>query len=130
MFMNLRKALLCASLLTPTAVWLGEGTAVAAVIVNGASGGSGLSADTASNASSPQWTTLGPIVIGEGSDADFAAGTNVTLVLNAPVGFEFNPAVVPDASFTAGKDITAADVAMTSSTTLTVTLTVSGTNSP
>ena len=106
---------------------MGASKASGAVSVSGATGGSSLSADTAANASSPAWTTLGAITITEGANSDFAAGSNVTLVLNAPAGFQFNTAVIPNVSFTAGKDISSAAVAMTDATTLTLTLTVSNT---
>src|SRR4051794_29108175 len=58
-----------------------------AISVTGATGGGAISADTAANAASPAWTSLGPITIGEGGMGEFAAGTNVTLVLKAPAGF-------------------------------------------
>ena len=106
---------------------MGASTASGAVTVSGAIGGSSLSADTAANAPSPAWTTLGAITIAEGANSDFAAGSDVTLVLKAPAGFEFNTAVSPGVSFTAGKDISSAAVAMTDATTLTLTLTVSST---
>jgi hypothetical protein len=99
----------------------------ATVTITGATGGSSLSADTAASASVPAWATLGPITIAEGANADFGAGTNVTVLLKAPSGFVFNTAVTPDITYTASKDITAAAVAVTDSTTLTLTLTVSNT---
>src|ERR1700746_455628 len=50
----------------------------ATVTVTAATGGATISADTAANAASPAWTSLGPIVIAEGAAADFGAGTNIT----------------------------------------------------
>jgi len=97
------------------------------VSITAATGGSGVSADTAANAPSPAWTTLGPITITEGTNADFSTGTNVTLILSVPSGFQFNTAVTPDTTFTAGQDITSASVSAISSTNLTVTLTVAAT---
>src|SRR4029077_10802736 len=53
-----------------------------------------------------------------------------TLVLRAPAGFEFDTsAPLPNVTFTAGGDITSATVAITNSTTIVVTLTLSGTGS-
>src|SRR5207247_7812837 len=99
------------------------------VIVTPASGGTTLSADKAADAASPQYTTLGNIAIAESGSAkgDFATGTNKTLILTAPSGWAFNPGA-GSVSFTSGKDITAASVAVTS-TTITVTLSVGGTAS-
>ncbi len=96
---------LLATLLVCALALMGVSKASAAVTVTGATGGSAISADTTGNA----WTTLGAITIAEGANGDFAAGTSVTLVLNAPAGFEFNTAVIPDVSFTAGNDISSAD---------------------
>src|SRR5205823_7482065 len=94
-----------------------------------ASGGTNLSADKAANAASPQYTTLGNIVLTEsgGNKADFATGSNKTLILTAPSGWTFNPSA-GSVSFATGKDITAASIAVTS-TTATVTLSVGGTAS-
>src|SRR5262245_15575883 len=67
--------------------------AFSAVTITPASNGSNISADKAANATSPAWTTLGAITIDEGSNGNknnFGAGTDVTLVLKAPLGFEFN----------------------------------------
>src|SRR5439155_12066127 len=79
------------------------------------------------NATSPAWTALGPIVIREGNRSDFSSGANLTLVLKAPAGFEFNASAPPNITFTSGADISAASVAISNSTTITVTLTVGGT---
>jgi hypothetical protein len=100
--------------------------AIATVSVTPAAAGGSISADTASNALSPAWTSLGPIVIAEGVTNDLAVGTNVTLALKAPAGFQFNTAVTPSVTFTNGRDITSASVAVTDSSTITVTLTVAG----
>src|SRR5262245_39159463 len=80
--------------------------------VTPASGGSNIAADSAGNGSSPAWTTLGPIAITEKKKGDFNTGNNVTLVLQAPAGFEFNTAVSPDVSFTSGRDISSATAAV------------------
>jgi rhamnogalacturonyl hydrolase YesR len=103
-------------------------SAFATVTITNATGGSTISADTASNAPSPAWTTLGAITITEGVTNDFINGTGVSLILKAPAGFQFNTAVTPNVTFTAGKNITSASAVMTDATNLTVTLTVSGTN--
>ena len=103
------------------------GSAFATVTLTGASGGGNISADTASNAPAPAWTTLGAITIAEGASTDFTNGTSVTLILRAPAGFQFNTAVTPNITFTGNKNIQSASVAMTDSSNITVMLTVSGT---
>src|SRR5207247_4445057 len=70
---------------------------------------------------------LGPIVIREGNKFDFSSGANLTFVLKAPAGFEFNTSAPPNITFASGADISAASVAISNSTTITVTLTVGGT---
>ena len=73
-------------------VWatlLGTG-AYAAVTITSATGGVNILADKAANATSPAWTSLGPIIIREGNKFDFGSGANLTLVLKAPGGFEFD----------------------------------------
>lgn len=101
--------------------------AYAAALVTPATGGTNISADSAADAPSPAWTTLGNIVITEGANADFAgAQTNKTLILTAPTGFRFNSGV-GSATYTTGGNITAASISVTSST-ATVTFSVSLTN--
>jgi len=104
----------------------GTNKSFAAVTLTGASGGSAISADTAANALAPAWTTLGAITIREGANGDFTQGTNITLVLRAPAGFEFNTAVTPYITFAAGRNISSASITPTDNTNLTITLTVSG----
>src|SRR5258705_8772305 len=99
----------------------------APVAVTGAGGGSVFPADPAATGGSGVWTTLGAITIAEGSKADIGAGTGITLILKAPAGFEFNTSSTPSISFTAGLDITGAGIEVTDSSTLTITLTNSGT---
>ncbi len=109
----------------------GVSSVFATVTITGAAGGGTISADTASNAPSPAWTTLGPITITEGVTNDFTKGTGVTLILKVPAGFQFNTAVTPDVTFTGSKNvtnITSASAVMTDTTNITITLTVSGTN--
>jgi rhamnogalacturonyl hydrolase YesR len=118
----LTRLILVAGLFLATA-----GSGFATVTLTGASGGGSVSADTASNAPAPAWTSLGAITITEGASTDFTNGTGVTLVLKTPAGFQFNTAVIPSVTFTAGKNITSASIAMTDASTMTVTLTVSGT---
>ena len=99
------------------------------VSVTAASGGANVSADKALNGAVPAFTTLGNIVIAEPVNpfkADFATGTNKTLILSAPVGWRFN-AGVGSVSFASGNNITAASISVATSN-LTVTLTVSGSN--
>ncbi len=109
-------------------MWAAAEQSFAAVSVTAASGGGSISADRARNAVSPAWTSLGGITIAEtGSNrGDIGGGT---LVFRAPAGFEFNLAQTPGVSFTAGRNITNATVAVTDSNTVTVTLQVSGTTS-
>jgi hypothetical protein len=99
----------------------------AAVRITPASGGTALLSDYAANSVSPVWTTLGPITIQERKKSDIGAGAGLTLVLKAPAGFEFNPAVNPNVSFTNGRDISAASASVVNSTTLRITFSVSGT---
>ena len=61
--------------------------ALATVTITTASGGTTISADKAANATSPAYSTLGNIVITEGANADFSAGTAVTFTINAPTGW-------------------------------------------
>jgi hypothetical protein len=96
--------------------------AEATVIITPASGGGAISADTAANGHAPAWTTLGPITIAEGKKQDFGHKVkNDTLVLKVPAGFEFNTASTPSISFASGADVTSASVAISDSTTLTIT---------
>jgi len=72
------------------------------------------------------YQTLGDIIITEGANGDFTAGTNVTLILTAPTNFSFN-AGVGNVTFSASKNITAASIVVTSSI-ITITYSSSGTN--
>jgi hypothetical protein len=70
---------------------------------------------------------LGDVVINENSNASngaFAVGTNVTLTLNAPAGFQFNTGALVTVSYTLSRDITAATVVVNSASLITVTYTV------
>src|ERR1043165_1989909 len=128
MLLTLRRQAFTSLILVFAFVLAGAGEALANVTVTPASGGSSLSADTAANAASPAWTTLGTITIAEGANGDVSAGANDTLILKAPAVFQFNTAVTPNVSFTAGRNITNAAVAVTDSATLTLTLGVANTN--
>jgi len=98
----------------------------AAVVITPASGGGAISANSAANGSSPAWTTLGPITIAEGKKQDFGnKAANATLILKAPDGFEFNTALAPSLSFVHNRDLTAASVALTDASTLTITYSTS-----
>ncbi|MBA4149260.1 MAG: VCBS repeat-containing protein [Verrucomicrobia bacterium] len=115
-------------LLGALVIAVASSTASASVRITPASGGDAISADTAANAISPAWTTLGPITIFEksrGHRSRFKTGTNVTLVLKAPVGFEFNKNVVPSISFASKADIKSASVSL-DATKVTVKMTVGG----
>jgi hypothetical protein len=106
------------------AALVGVAANVSALTITPATGGS-ISADKAANSSTAAWTTLGSITITEAVKTEFGTGTNKTLVLKAPAGFQFNSPGAPVVSFTSKKDITAATVAITSNL-ITVTLTVKG----
>ncbi|MDB6028590.1 MAG: regulator of chromosome condensation, partial [Verrucomicrobiales bacterium] len=96
------------------------------VRITPASGGNNILADVAGDSVSPAWTTLGPISIVERKKGDILAGNNVTLILTAPKGFEFNTAVAPNVSYTANRDISAAVATVVNPLTLRVTFTVTG----
>ena len=80
------------SILVAGLPWLFTPQAFASVTVTAATGGTGLSADLATNGAAPAFTTLGSIVITEPTNpkGDFAIGTNVTLIVTAPPGWRFN----------------------------------------
>lgn len=68
----------------------------AAVTVTAGTNGTNISADKASNATSPAYTTLGNIIIDENATADFPASqTNRTFILTAPTNWMFNTGAVP-----------------------------------
>jgi hypothetical protein len=103
-------------------------SASATVAVTTGSGGTHISADKTANATSPAYTTLGNIVISEGTNSDFA--TSVTqLVLNAPTGWTFNTsgvtATVTDGP--CGQNVMVGTITYTT-TTITLPLTISQTN--
>jgi len=58
--------------------------------------------------------------------AEGRPGANLTLIFKAPAGFEFNTSAPPNITFTSGADISAASVAISNATTITVTLSVGG----
>ncbi|MDB6125628.1 MAG: hypothetical protein JWQ71_4621 [Pedosphaera sp.] len=101
----------------------------AAVTVTPASGGASLSADKAADALVAGWTTLGPITITEPASGtnNFSTGTNLTLILKCPAGYEFNTSVTPGISFTAARDLTTAAIAVNDPNTITITFTVGST---
>jgi hypothetical protein len=108
---------------TLTAAVIYEAGAPGDVSITSASGGTNLSVDKAANAASPSFTTLGNIVVAETGNTKqaFAASqTNKTLILTTPTNWAFNPGV-GSVSFTGNNDITAASIAV-ASTTITVTL--------
>ena len=93
------------------------------VLVTAANNGTNLSADKAVNSTSgAAYTSLSNIVIAEQNNNDMAANQNgVTLILTAPINWRFR-AGSGTVSYTAGRDITAASIAVTAST-ITVTFT-------
>ncbi|MBK8363855.1 MAG: hypothetical protein IPL24_09260 [Bacteroidetes bacterium] len=96
------------------------------VTITRATGGS-ISADKAANAISPTYTTLGNVRLTEGATSDFAAGTNLTLTLNAPTGWNFNPAANITVTATASRNITSPIILSKTSTIITVQFNVTGT---
>ena len=104
----------------------GSRDAAAVVTLTPASGGTGLSADTAGNATTPAWTSLGAITITEGLAADIAVGAGDTLILTAPAGFEFNTAQVPDVTGITA-DLTSLAMSYPTSTTMQLLYTSAGT---
>src|SRR5690348_11910061 len=86
------------------------------VIITSPTGGSNISADKALNSTNgAAFTALGNIVLTEGASGDFGAGNGQTLILTPPTGWQFNPGV-GSVSFTSGRNITAASIAVTNST--------------
>jgi len=99
----------------------------AQVATTAATGGTTICSSTAhTGGTAPAFTTLGNIVLTETANSDFALGSD-QLKLTAPAGWQFNVAGTPTATFTAGRDITAAGVTVTSSTVLTITVNVAST---
>jgi Chitobiase/beta-hexosaminidase C-terminal domain/PASTA domain len=98
----------------------------AAITVTPASNGTGISVDTAADAATPAYATLGNVVLAEGANGDFAAGANQKLELQPPAGWEFN-AGAGSTSHTSGRNISASSISVTSSL-ATVTVSVGGTN--
>ena len=93
------------------------------VAVTAANNGTNLSADKATNSTSGSaYTALSNIVIAEWANGDLAANqTNRTLILTIPTNRKFR-AGSGTVSYTAGRDVTAASIAVTTST-ITVTFT-------
>ncbi len=99
---------------------------LADVIITEPTGGNGVPADKSLNSTNGAgYTTLGDIVLTEGSTDDFAQGNGLTLILTIPDGWRFNP-VGASVSTLNSRDITAASVAVTTSN-VTVTFSVTGT---
>ncbi|HEU0010069.1 MAG TPA: hypothetical protein VFT34_09670, partial [Verrucomicrobiae bacterium] len=110
-------------------VLLGTAGAQAAVSITAATGGTNISADTAQNAASPSFTTLGNIVMTETVANDFSA--TGTLILTAPSGWRFNTSATITAtgakdSGSGGNELTAIVTSLTASN-LTINIIVGGT---
>ena len=101
-------------------------SAFANVTITKATGGTSISADKATNALIPAYTTIGSIKLTEGVITDFAIGTNVTVVLNAPTGWTFNTAAAITSTYTLGRDISVATVLSKTTTAITIQITVGG----
>ncbi len=100
----------------------------ATVTILKATGGTSISADKAANAPSPVYTTVGNIRLTEGAFTDFAVGSNVTYILNAPTGWSFNTAAPVTVTFTAARDITSATILTFTTTAITVELNIGSTS--
>src|SRR4051794_7431324 len=86
------------------------------VKITSPTGGNNVSADKALNSTNgAAFTALGNIVIAEGAVGDFAAGNNQTLILTAPLGWQFK-AGTGTATFASRADLTAASILVTSAT--------------
>jgi len=94
------------------------------VNITTASGGNAIPADRAANAPTPAWTSLGTITIAESGSGKGDIGSG-TLVLKVPAGFELNPTLLPNVSFSSGRNILTATGTVTSDT-ITIVLTVLG----
>ena len=99
------------------------------VTVTAASGGTNISADLAANSPTPQYTTLGDIVILENASTDFQVQTSKTLVLAPPSGWQFNAgagtATSKKESGSGGNELTVNSTTV-SATSVTVNFTVTG----
>jgi hypothetical protein len=89
-------------------------------------GGNNVPADKAMNSTNgAAFTVLGNIVIAEGAAGDFAAGNNQTLILTAPIGWQFKTGTGTATLATRG-DLSAASILVTPST-ATITFSAAGT---
>src|SRR5262245_30270033 len=96
------------------------------VTITPPNGGNNILADKALNSTNgAAFTALGNIVITEGVSTDLEVGSNQTLILTVPDGWQFNPGT-GTVTFTGSRDITSASLSVTA-TALTVTFSVSGT---
>src|ERR1051326_7269469 len=101
------------------------------VAISAATGGTNISADLAQNGAAPAFSTLGNIVITEGSNSDFAVQTGKTLILSPPNGWKFNAGAGSAAAGKVGGGSGANEVQVNSitvsSSAITVDITVTGT---
>src|SRR5437667_12118918 len=80
------------------------------VTVTEPTGGNDVPADRAVNSTNgAAYTSLGDIILTEGSASDFTAGNGQTFILTLPAGWQFNP-VGASVSFLNRRDITAANI--------------------
>src|SRR6266550_1473038 len=100
---------------------------LADVIITEPVGGNDVSADKCFNSTNgAAFTALGNIVLAEAATTDFAVGNSQTLILTLPDGWRFNTAAAASVSFLNSRDLTAASIAVATSS-LTVTFSVAGT---
>jgi trimeric autotransporter adhesin len=98
----------------------------AQVTVTPATGGTSICTKTALDGTAPSCTTLGPIVVNETTNADYALGGD-QFILNPPAGWQFCTAPAPVVTFLGGGNITAASLGAFTAGSLTINITAGAT---
>jgi hypothetical protein len=102
-----------------------------AIVVTPPVNGQNICSNSAANGNLPSFTTLNTVTISEGLAADInfnSSSTSLTLVLVAPVGWQFNPSSTITYGFTNGSNITLVSSSSLTSSALTITITGTKTN--
>ena len=99
----------------------------AQVTVTPATGGTNISADKAANAAAGSFTTLGNIVLTASASGNFSVGANQTLILTAPIGWNFKPST-GSVGVGSPNDFSSVPTINVSSTTITVTYSITSTS--
>ncbi|MEP2398576.1 T9SS type A sorting domain-containing protein [Ekhidna sp.] len=90
-------------------------------------GGASITAATpATLCESDGFQTLGQIIIDEGGDGDFSAGTDETILLTLPAGFEFDTSIPANFSASSLNDISVISSVFVGTASLQITITVTG----